>query len=289
MLVIPALLTNASGETKPIGKYVNSEFGFEMVFPKDWNTNNETSTGMTAVHGDPDFDWDAYVAMTIKSESGTTGTPSLSADLIPPDCSKFPEKPLSITGVSGFEAVLECGNSQTSAKAKIVGIFTKSASIIMFYYADDYEQYLAAFDTIVKSFKLTNNDNVKSGGTVNQETPNLVVPVNNTSPSAINNTSTSVMNNTNVNKKNDIPSWIKNNAKWWSEGSIDDSDFVKGIQYLITEKIMKIPETQSGTGSSQQIPSWIKNNAGWWANDQISDNDFVLGIQYLITHGIMKI
>jgi len=37
-----------------------------------------------------------------------------------------------------------------------------------------------------------------------------------------------------------IPSWIKNNAGWWKEGSIDDSTFVQGIQYLIKEGIMKI-------------------------------------------------
>ena len=37
-----------------------------------------------------------------------------------------------------------------------------------------------------------------------------------------------------------IPSWIKNNAGWWADGSIDDSSFVQGIQYLIKEGIMKI-------------------------------------------------
>jgi len=37
-----------------------------------------------------------------------------------------------------------------------------------------------------------------------------------------------------------IPAWIKNNAKWWSEGQIGDSDFVSGIQYLITNGIMKV-------------------------------------------------
>ena len=86
-----------------------------------------------------------------------------------------------------------------------------------------------------------------------------------------------------------IPSWIKNNAKWWSEGQIGDNDFVKGIQYLIQAGIMKVPQTQSGYGSSQQIPSWIKNNAGWWADGKISDNDFVLGIQYLVSEGIINI
>jgi len=37
-----------------------------------------------------------------------------------------------------------------------------------------------------------------------------------------------------------IPAWIKNNAGWWAEGSIGDSDFVQGIQFLIKEGIMKI-------------------------------------------------
>jgi len=86
-----------------------------------------------------------------------------------------------------------------------------------------------------------------------------------------------------------IPSWIKNNAKWWSEGQIGDNDFIKGIQYLIQSGIMKVPQTQSGNGYSQQIPSWIKNNAGWWANGTITDNDFVKGIQYLIQENIIQI
>jgi len=88
----------------------------------------------------------------------------------------------------------------------------------------------------------------------------------------------------------DIPSWIKNNAGWWADDQIGDSDFVSGIQFLINQGIMKIPVTTPGTGTgSDEIPSWIKNNAGWWASGQISDKDFVSGIQYLIENGIMKI
>ena len=29
-----------------------------------------------------------------------------------------------------------------------------------------------------------------------------------------------------------IPAWIKNNAGWWADGSIDDSSFVQGIQFV---------------------------------------------------------
>ncbi|NQV39679.1 MAG: peptidase, partial [Nitrosopumilus sp.] len=84
-----------------------------------------------------------------------------------------------------------------------------------------------------------------------------------------------------------IPSWIKNNAGWWADGSIDDNSFVQGIQFLIKERIMKIPPTTQGSGgSTNNIPSWIKNNAGWWADGSIDDNSFVQGIQFLIKERI---
>lgn len=86
-----------------------------------------------------------------------------------------------------------------------------------------------------------------------------------------------------------IPNWIKNNAKWWAEGQIEDSDFVQGIQYLIKQDIMKIPETQKTSTSNQGIPAWIKNNAKWWSEGQIGDSDFVQGIQYLVQSGIMDV
>jgi len=87
----------------------------------------------------------------------------------------------------------------------------------------------------------------------------------------------------------EIPAWVKNNAGWWADDLIGDSDFVLGIQYMITEGIMTIPTTQSGTSTSEEIPTWIKNNAGWWADDLIGDSDFVSGIRYLISEGIMNV
>ena len=87
-----------------------------------------------------------------------------------------------------------------------------------------------------------------------------------------------------------IPDWIKNNAGWWANGDIDDDSFVQGIQFLIKEGIMKIPQTAQGSGGSMGgIPDWIKSNAGWWANGDIDDDSFVQGIQFLIKEGIMKI
>jgi hypothetical protein len=38
-----------------------------------------------------------------------------------------------------------------------------------------------------------------------------------------------------------IPSWIKNNAKWWTEGQITESDYISGLQYLVNQGILVIP------------------------------------------------
>ena len=100
-----------------------------------------------------------------------------------------------------------------------------------------------------------------------------------------------------------IPDWIKNNAGWWSEGQIDDSDFTSGIQFMIKENIISIPDlpeevTQMelkdekramGMEREQNVPDWVRNNAGWWADGLISDNDFVSGIKYLVEQGIIKV
>ena len=88
-----------------------------------------------------------------------------------------------------------------------------------------------------------------------------------------------------------IPDWIRNNAGWWATDKIDDSSFLQGIQYLIKEKIMLIPQTEKSpdTDAAQSVPAWVKNNAGWWAKGEIDDKTFVSGIQYLIKVGIIKV
>ncbi len=103
--------------------------------------------------------------------------------------------------------------------------------------------------------------------------------------------STTATSSANTTQSTVIPAWIKNNAKWWSQGQIGDDQFVQGIQYMIQNGIIQIP-VQSGsnaTAGTQQIPAWIKNNAGWWASGQIGDDQFVQGLQYMIENGIIKI
>ena len=46
------------------------------------------------------------------------------------------------------------------------------------------------------------------------------------------------------NNKISIPEWIRNNAAWWADGQIDDGTFIQGIEYLIKNDIILIPNTQ---------------------------------------------
>jgi len=88
-----------------------------------------------------------------------------------------------------------------------------------------------------------------------------------------------------------IPEWIRTNAKWWAGNQIDDATFISGIQFLIKEGIVNVPETSANTSQekSDEISTWIKNNADWWGQGLISDGDFLKGIQFLIENGIIRI
>ena len=86
-----------------------------------------------------------------------------------------------------------------------------------------------------------------------------------------------------------VPAWVKNNAGWWADGTISESEFVQGIQFLIKDGIIIVPSTAVSADSSEGVPAWVKNNAGWWADGTISDGEFINGIQHLIKTGIISV
>lgn len=87
-----------------------------------------------------------------------------------------------------------------------------------------------------------------------------------------------------------IPEWVRNNAGWWSNDQISDIDFAGGIQFMIEQSIIVIPELQkSGEITDQKIPDWVKNNAKWWSERKISDEDFASGIEYLVKNRIIQV
>lgn len=90
--------------------------------------------------------------------------------------------------------------------------------------------------------------------------------------------------------KINIPNWIKDQADWWVAGSISDTEFLNSIQYLMKEKIIVIPPTDSsGQEGSKNIPDWVKTNVGWWSTGTISDKELVSSLQFLIKNGIIRV
>ena len=80
----------------------------------------------------------------------------------------------------------------------------------------------------------------------------------------------------------EVPAWVKNNAGWWAEGTISETEFLSGIEFLIKDGIIAVPPTTVSSEASDGVPAWVKNNAGWWAEGIISDDEFVNGIQHLM-------
>ena len=87
----------------------------------------------------------------------------------------------------------------------------------------------------------------------------------------------------------EVPDWVKSNAGWWADGTITESEFISGVEFLITDGIIVVPPTTVSSQTSDGVPDWVKSNAGWWADGTITDGEFVNGVQHLIKMGIVNI
>jgi len=85
-----------------------------------------------------------------------------------------------------------------------------------------------------------------------------------------------------------IPFWVKDNARKWHDGTVDNAGFGKDIQYLITSGLVKARGQVTPTTTFEYIPSWQKEVAQWWSQGIVSDYDYVNSIQYLLDKKIIK-
>ena len=93
----------------------------------------------------------------------------------------------------------------------------------------------------------------------------------------------------------EIPDWVKTNARWWSDGAIDDAAFASALEYLVREGVISIPDISvpgpadvAGDGAVE-IPDWIKANARWWSDGAIDDAAFVGAIEWMIANGVISL
>ncbi len=95
-----------------------------------------------------------------------------------------------------------------------------------------------------------------------------------------------------------IPDWFKNNAKWWKDGLISDSDIINALETLIIQdvipldKFLKSPGLEHSAGVSKGgtfvIPSYQKDVFGFWSEGAVSDGEIVNSIGHLMSQGIIN-
>lgn len=84
----------------------------------------------------------------------------------------------------------------------------------------------------------------------------------------------------------EIPSWVKDTARKWHDGTINNVEFSKDIQYLISSGLVKT--NTKPTDTFDHIPSWIKQVTNWWAQGLVRDDDYVNSIQFLLDENIIR-
>lgn len=81
-----------------------------------------------------------------------------------------------------------------------------------------------------------------------------------------------------------IATWMKDDAKRWSEEKSSDSKFAYVIREMIKSKII-----DAQMHDTFKIPQWLKKNTQWWLDGKISDSEYIIAIEYLMKKGIMQV
>jgi len=99
-----------------------------------------------------------------------------------------------------------------------------------------------------------------------------------------------------------MPSWFKNNAKWWKEGRISDTEILNAIENLLNHGVIKLDSEKIKSDKASQesspsslpytedigIPSYVKDIFVFWEEGLVSDSDVSNAIKYLIEEKIIN-
>ena len=105
----------------------------------------------------------------------------------------------------------------------------------------------------------------------------------------------------NPNEDTNMPSWFKNNVKWWNEGELSDKEIINAIKNLLKREIIKLdsnkiksgptlPETKFFLPPNKEgvkMPSYAKNTFVSWEEGSVSDSDIANTIKFLIEANII--
>ena len=86
-----------------------------------------------------------------------------------------------------------------------------------------------------------------------------------------------------------IPQWVKENALWWSNEQISDSEFLEGIDFLLQKGVISVASKDITEKTESNVPSWFKITANWWSEGKITDDDFLNAVENLLKREIIVI
>ena len=88
-----------------------------------------------------------------------------------------------------------------------------------------------------------------------------------------------------------IQPWVKKNVSLWSDGQINDSDFIRGVEYLVQNNMIDVDSEPIEVNEDHVrfVPAWVKNNAMLWSEGYITDTEFANGIEYLVSVGLIQV
>jgi len=103
------------------------------------------------------------------------------------------------------------------------------------------------------------------------------------------------------NEDTNVPSWFKNNAKWWKEDKISDRDIINAIENLLKREIIKLDSTKIKSGITLPetklflppnkdgvgMPSYVKKTFVSWEEGSVSDSDVANTIKFLIEANVI--
>lgn len=89
--------------------------------------------------------------------------------------------------------------------------------------------------------------------------------------------------------QNIVPAQIKETARMWASGNLQDDSFVSAIKQLIQNDIIQNESIPAANPENNSVPDWVKNNARWWSDGLITENDFLFGLEELLRRGIIEL
>lgn len=85
-----------------------------------------------------------------------------------------------------------------------------------------------------------------------------------------------------------LPSWVRERTMWWSQGAVDNGEFLLAVKYMITQGMLNANFTK-GPPQPASVPNWLKIDAAWWSQGVIDDRTFADNLDYMLTLGFLRI